>query len=108
MQRRWYQEHAEHPHYDLTSARMRGKAVKAGAVLMTTRQLSHMMIGWKRGDYVACPMCGGFSLFMDADLREYHCVVANCRHIFWLDKEQSALPGMSIRSVDYYEERREE
>ncbi|MEW5804326.1 MAG: DUF4031 domain-containing protein [bacterium] len=31
LKRSWYQSHADHPHYDLTTARMRMKAVRMGA-----------------------------------------------------------------------------
>jgi len=35
----WYQPHPRHPHYDLTTGRMRRKAVYMGAVVVPDREL---------------------------------------------------------------------
>jgi Protein of unknown function (DUF4031) len=35
----WYQNHPRHPHYDLTTGRMRRKAVYLGAKVVPTREL---------------------------------------------------------------------
>lgn len=40
LRREWYQDEGHrHPHYDLTTTRMRNKALSAGAVLVTSREL---------------------------------------------------------------------
>ena len=39
LRREWFQEHDKHPHYDLTTPRMRAKAVVCGAVLVSSREI---------------------------------------------------------------------
>lgn len=39
LNREWFQDHPRHPHYDLTTARMRQKAIDAGAVEMSARAI---------------------------------------------------------------------
>lgn len=38
LHREWFQDH-RHPHYDLTTGRMQGKAITHGAILMSRRNL---------------------------------------------------------------------
>jgi hypothetical protein len=39
LKREWFQDHPEHPHYDLTTARMRKKALKKGAKLVSPKKI---------------------------------------------------------------------
>jgi len=39
LDRRWYQHVTSHPHYDLTTGRMRQKALALGAHLVPSREL---------------------------------------------------------------------
>ena len=39
LKRLWYQGNNNHPHYDLTTARMRHKALKFGATLVEEKEL---------------------------------------------------------------------
>lgn len=39
LRREWFQDHPCHPHYDLTTARMAEKAVRAGANVVNSRTL---------------------------------------------------------------------
>jgi hypothetical protein len=39
LKREWFQDHPYHPHYDLTTKRMREKAQKIGAQLVTSREI---------------------------------------------------------------------
>lgn len=39
LRRSWFQNHPKHPHYDLTTERMRKKAVKFGALLVDRRKI---------------------------------------------------------------------
>jgi hypothetical protein len=39
LRRPWFQDHATHPHYDLTSVLMANKAARAGAVVVSSREM---------------------------------------------------------------------
>jgi len=39
LKREWFQDHPRHPHYDLTTLRMARKVVKAGAELVSPKNL---------------------------------------------------------------------
>ena len=39
LKRRWYQNHARHPHYDVTSQFLRKRAVTMGANLVQPKEL---------------------------------------------------------------------
>jgi len=39
LKRVWFQEKHRHPHYDLTTKRMRNRALKFGAELVSSREL---------------------------------------------------------------------
>lgn len=39
LKRDWFQNHAEHPHYDLTTLNMRKKALALGAKLVDRREI---------------------------------------------------------------------
>ncbi len=37
--RSWFQHHPRHPHYDLTTMRKMARAIKAGAIPVTTKEM---------------------------------------------------------------------
>ncbi len=39
LKREWFQNHSKHPHYDLTTQRMRNKALMCGAKLVSSKDL---------------------------------------------------------------------
>lgn len=39
LKREWFQDHPRHPHYDLTTQRMRNKALRLGAQLADRREI---------------------------------------------------------------------
>lgn len=39
LKREWFQDHIRHPHYDLTTQRARKRAIRAGAQVISTREL---------------------------------------------------------------------
>jgi hypothetical protein len=39
LKREWYQEHATHPHYDLTTPSIYKKARNRGAIVITNREI---------------------------------------------------------------------
>ena len=48
LKREWFQSHPKHPHYDLTSASMRHKAVAGGAILLSRREIVRIIKGYKK------------------------------------------------------------
>lgn len=42
LRREWYQSHPRHPHYDLTTAKVAKRAVRAGAKAATARVVARM------------------------------------------------------------------
>lgn len=45
LKRSWFQDHKKHPHYDLTSIRMKEKAIKMGCVFIGSRDLVRLNRG---------------------------------------------------------------
>jgi hypothetical protein len=43
LRREWFQVHPRHPHYDLTTARMSAKAIRAGAEKVTSVELLRIL-----------------------------------------------------------------
>lgn len=39
----WFQSHPRHPHYDLTTKRMRAKALICGAVFVSRKEISRIV-----------------------------------------------------------------
>jgi hypothetical protein len=39
LRRTWYQDHATHPHYDLTTGNAYRRALELGAVIVTAREI---------------------------------------------------------------------
>jgi hypothetical protein len=46
FKRGWFQAHRRHPHYDLTTERALGRALEAGAVRVSSRELVRRMARW--------------------------------------------------------------
>jgi hypothetical protein len=39
MKRSWFQDHPRHPHYDTISKGKKSKAIKAGAILISSKEI---------------------------------------------------------------------
>jgi hypothetical protein len=64
LERRWFQDHPRHPHYDLTTGRMRRKAVARGAKVVPSRGL--VETGRRAG--LTCPVCNAAWLYGPAEI----------------------------------------
>jgi len=48
LKRHWFQN-KKYPHYDLTTKRMKAKAIRAGAVVVSTKTILTIIKGYKNG-----------------------------------------------------------